>query len=95
MKTQMSSFVVHWIIEDPKGQIRSKRPPDGLALEKALAKCPGLGQHAFGNPGKRFTVACKQVGKLDGLVHRGSADERAVNCPGCYAIIQKRKEAVA
>ncbi len=98
METRLAAFVMHWIVEDAKkGTITSRKPPGAAQLESALARCPGLGKHAFGNPGKRFAVACRQVSKLDGLQHRGSTDERIVNCPKCWELIKRQqasKEAV-
>lgn len=92
MKTQLSSFVVHWIVEDPDGLIRSRKHPEAAAFESAMARCPGVAKHTLGNPGKRYALACSKTQKMDGLVHRGSTDERMVNCPGCYKILQARME---
>ncbi len=83
-----SAFVMHWIVGDKNGPMTSNRPPGAGALESALRQCPGNLSGSVGHPGKRFRVACRAVGRLT-KEHRGTTERRSVNCPACFALVQK------
>lgn len=95
METKQAPFVVHLIVEDPNGPIRSRKPKAANLdqLERDMRRVPGNVGGTLGNPGKRFAVACRQVNHLDGYVHRGSVDMKIVTCIACRKVAAEKESA--
>lgn len=94
MATVRSKFVMHLVVESPRGTMSSGKPPGAASLERALATSPGNPSGTLGHPGKRFAVACGVVPRLT-REHRGSTDARIVNCPQCRTMIARKEKALA
>lgn len=89
-----AAFVMHWIVESPDGTMASGKPPGAGALESALRQCPGNMQGTLGNPGKRYSLACRAVPRTT-RQHRASTELIVVNCPKCLAIAEKQNASTA